>query len=127
MTKRVLLDTDILVDFFHDQKYAKDLIEDLLVKGSVFISILSVAELRSGFSLKQAEFFLPKLYQTVVVVNISVDIAELAGKFRFEYGSKGKSLSTVDALIAATAIIEDLQLATRNKKDYPMKELKLYS
>ena len=121
------MDTDILVDFFHDQEYAKKLIADLQAQGPIRISILSIAELRAGFSSKQAKFFLPKLYDTAVIINVNIEIAELAGEFRFEYGSKGKSLSTVDTLIAATAIIEDYQLVTRNKKDYPMPELKLYT
>ncbi len=126
MTKRILLDTDILVDFFHGQKYAKKLIAELQAQGPVRISILSIAELRAGFTSKQAKFFLPKLYDIVVVVNVNVEIAELAGEFRFDYGSKGKSLSTVDTLIAATAIVEQCQLVTGNKKDFPMPQLKLY-
>lgn len=126
MTERILLDTDILVDFCHDQKYAKKLIAELQAQGQVRISILSIAELRAGFTSKQAKFFLPKLYDIALIVNVNVKIAELAGEFRFEYGSKGKSLSTIDTLIAATAIIEDCQLVTRNKKDFPMRQLKLY-
>ena len=126
MRKRIILDTDVLVDFFHSQKYAKDIISEILEKGIAYISILSVAELRAGFTKQQAELLLPKLYKMAVIVNLSVGIAELAGKFRFEYGSKGKTLSTVDTLIAATAIIDDLQLVTRNKKDFPMPQLILY-
>lgn len=121
------MDTDILVDFFHDQEYAKKLIANLQAQGPIRISILSIAELRAGFNSKQAKFFLPKLYDTAVIINVNIEIAELAGEFRFEYGSKGKSLSTVDTLIAATAIIEDCQLVTRNKKDFPMRQLKSYS
>ena len=126
MVKRIIFDTDVLVDFFHDQKYARDLIGEVIVKGEIYMSILSVAELRAGFTSQQAQLFLPRLYKMAAIVYVSVEIAELAGKFRFEYGSKGKSLSTVDSLIAATAIIEDYQLVTRNKKDFPMPQLKLY-
>lgn len=124
--KRILLDTDILVDFFHSQKYAKDLFKKFLLKGNLYISILSVAELRTGFTSQEANILLPKLYKVVSIINLSLEIAELAGKFRFEYRSQGVSLSTVDALIAATTVIEGYKLATRNKKDYPMKNLKLY-
>lgn len=126
MTKRILLDTDILVDFFHDQKYAKDLLTKFLLRGNLYISILSVTELRTGFTFQEANLLLPKLYKTVIVVNLSLEIAELAGKFRFEYRLQGISLPTVDTLIAATAVIKGYKLATRNKKDYPMRNLKLY-
>lgn len=125
MTK-YLLDTDILVDFFHDQRYARDLVSKLASEGTIYISILTVTELRAGFNAHQAAVFLPKLYELVEIIDISFPVAELAGKVRFDYLQKGKNLATVDTLIAATAIIEDFQLVTRNKKDYPMKELKLY-
>ena len=126
MTKKILLDTDILVDFFHNQKYAKDLLSKFLLKENLYISILSVAELRTGFTSEQAKLLLPQLYKTVVIANLSLEIAELAGKFRFEYRSQGISLSTVDSLIAATAVIRNYKLATRNKKHYPMSQLKLF-
>ena len=126
MKQKILLDTDILVDFFHNQKYARNLLTKFLKKGHLYISILSVTELRTGFTSEQAKLLLPKLYKTVVIVNLSLEIAELAGKFRFEYRSQGISLPTVDTLIAATAVIKNYKLATRNRKDYPMPELKLY-
>ena len=126
MNQRVILDTDILVDFFHDQRYARDFVLGLLKKESIYVSILSIAELRTGFTAKQAEILLPKLYKMVVLINLSLKIVELAGSFRYEYRYKGKSLSTIDTLIAATAIVGDYQLATRNKKDFPMPQLKLY-
>ena len=127
MIKKIILDTDILVDFFHDQKYARSLFSELLTKELIYVSILSIAELRTGFTTEQAKIFLPKLYKMAVIINLSLKIVELAGSLRSEYRSKGKTLSTIDTLIAATAIIEDYQLATRNKKDFPMKGLKLYS
>lgn len=126
MKQGILLDTDILIDFFHNQRYAKDLLTEFLLKGNLHISILSIAELRTGFTSQQASLLLPKLYKTAVIVNLSLEIAELAGKFRFEYRSLGISLPTVDTLIAATAVIKGYQLVTRNKKDFPMRQLKLY-
>ena len=125
--QKFLIDTDVLVDFFHDAKYAKELIAQLAGRGLLFISILTITELRTGFTEKQAEFFLPTLYRMVTVVNLTTKIAELAGKFRFGYRIKGKILSTVDTLIAATAITNNYQLVTRNKRDYPMAELRFYS
>lgn len=126
MKQRILLDTDILIDFFRNQRYAKDLLTEFLLKGNLHVSILSIAELRTGLTSQQAGFLLPKLYKIAVIINLSLEIAELAGKFRFEYKSRGISLPTVDTLIAATAIVENCQLVTNNKKDFPMKELKLY-
>ncbi len=124
--KKFLVDTDVLVDFFHDQKYAQKLISEISSESAIVISIITVTELLSGFSSKQTQYFLPKLYDMSQVYNLSLDIAELAGKWRFEYAKKGKILSTADTLIAATAITNNLHLVTRNKKDYPMPDLKFY-
>lgn len=122
-----LLDSDILMDFFKKKEEAIDLITKLIEKGNLSTSILTITELRAGWSKDQAKFFLQRFYKLVEIKNISIEIAELAGEFRWKYKSKGISLPTIDTLIASTAIIEDCQLVTRNKKDYPMPELKLYS
>lgn len=118
---RFLIDTDILVDFFHDQPYAKTLIPNLADKGPLSISVITIAELRAGFTKDQAEFFLPQLYDLVTIVDLDKEVAEIGGEFRFQYNR-----SITDMLIAATAVKRECQLVTRNKKDFPMKEIKFY-
>ncbi len=122
-----LLDSDILMDFFKKKEYALQLIKDLVNKKSrLTISILSVTELRLGWTKEQANHLLPNLYDLVQVLSVDKIVAELAGKFRQEYKTHGITLSTIDTLIAATAILEKCQLVTRNQKDFPMPEIKLY-
>lgn len=123
---KFLVDTDVLVDLFNDQEYAQMLILSLLNKGPLYLSVITIAELRAGFTKEQADFFLPKLYDMVTVLDLDRIKAELGGQFRFDYGKKGKALSTTDALIAAAAVLEKCQLVTRNIKDYPMPGLKFY-
>ena len=95
-------------------------------KGKVYSSILTVTELRAGWITEAATRFMPIFYAQTKIVNISLEVAELAGKFLKDYKAKGISLPTVDTMIAATAILGNFQLVTRNKKDFPMKQLKLY-
>lgn len=118
---KFLLDTDVLVDLFNNQEYANQFIPNLVNKGSIFISVITIAELRAGFNAEQAEFFLPKLYDLTNVLQLDKKTAELGGRLRFEY-----KRSITDALIAAAAILEKCQLVTRNKKDFPMPEIKFY-
>lgn len=121
-----LLDSNILMDFFKKKDFAVSLIEMLAEEGNLVVSILTVTELRAGWTDEQTKFFLPRFYKLVNIKNITLEIAELAGKFRKDYKSKGVTLPVIDTLIAATAIIEEYKLVTRNKKDFPMPEITFY-
>ena len=121
-----LVDTDIWVDFFHDQKYARDLINELSARGYVCTSILSITELRTGFTQEQTELYLPRFYKITEIIQVSRSAALLAGKFRWEFRRRGVTIPTVDSIIAATAIENSYKLVTRNKKDFPMPEIKFF-
>lgn len=124
--KTVLIDTDILIDFFKKQEKAERLISKLTSEFDPVISILSISELCAGWNQKEASFFLPKLYRLVRVEPITLEIAEKAGLLRHEYKKKGRELGLADCLIAATALCSDAYLLTRNIKDYPFSDLEFY-
>src|SRR5512135_3174663 len=121
-----LIDTDVMVDFFKHKDSTKELITRLSQQDALALSVLTVAELRSGWTDEQAEWFLPRLYALCSVIPVSKEIAEQAGKWRQEYKSRGQQLGTPDTVIAATAFLLNCPLVTNNAKDYPMPELKLY-
>src|SRR6185369_14876418 len=118
-----LFDTDILIDFFKKRPYAQTLVTKLSSQGRLAASIITVAELRAGWSEPQAQFFLPRLYKLLTIHSLTNEIAEHAGKLRQEYKHKGITLPALDTLIAATALLDDCQLVTRNLKDYPHPDL----
>ena len=122
-----LIDTDILIDFFKNKPYAIELMKKLKAEGELAISILTVSELCSGWDGHQTDFFLPRLYAVFQRKFLTETIAQRCGELRRIYVSRGKTLPTIDALIAATATTEGCTLVTRNTKDYPMPELRLYS
>ncbi len=121
-----LIDTDILIDFFKNRPYAVSLLTQLRVDGILALSILSVSELCAGWNEQEREFFLPRLYASFQREYLTDTIAQRAGAFRYAFASGGKTLPAIDTLIAATAIIEGCTLVTRNTKDYPMPQLRLY-
>jgi len=121
-----LVDTDVLVDFFKHKEPAKALIAKLSSTTTLALSSLTITELRSGWTSEQADFLLPRLYALCTVVPVTKAIAKHAGKWRWEYKSKGVSLGTPDTVIAATASLHDYPLLTNNAKDYPMPELTRY-
>lgn len=125
MTK-YLLDTDILIDYFKLKEEATGFIGSLLNKQLMAISVLSIAELRAGWTPQLAAQHLPRLYDLFVIEPVIPSIAAQAGTWQQEYKPKGVTLHTVDALIAATAYFHGFCLVTKNTKDYPMPELRLY-
>lgn len=123
-----LLDSDILIDFFKKKKFAVDLVVKLTKEGKLAASILSVTELRAGWTQDEADFFLPRFKKLFEIKEISVSCAELAGQLRRKYKEKGRLYPLIDMLIAAAVIQGGYYLVTRSiKKDYPVSEIKLYT
>lgn len=91
------------------------------------ISVLSVAELRAGWSEEQAQRHIPRLYNLFSVEVVTKEAAEQAGKWRHAYKPKGVTVPAIDAVIAATAYLNGYCLVTNNTKDYPMPELIRYT
>lgn len=124
--KACLVDSDVLIDFFKRKAAAVKLIEELAILEEIAISVISIAELRAGWNKEQALVYIPRLYDIFTVIPITKEIAEKAGEIREQHSKKGNKLPTVDALIAATALIFKYSLVTRNVKHYQMPELDLY-
>ena len=57
--------------------------------------------------------------------DVSLAAAKEAGRYRHEFARRGTPLSTIDTLIAATAIAKDAILITANVKDFPMEEIEI--
>lgn len=124
--KEYLLDTDILIDFFKNQPHAQKLISQAFSKSVLYISVISVAEIISGWSVKERENLLPALYGLGIVVGVTQPIAEKAGILRAKYLQSGRILSISDTLIAATAMETEYIVTTRNKKDFHLPEIKTF-
>ncbi len=104
--RRLLIDSDVLIDVLRGAQIA--VIED---DDDVAISVVTRCELFSGRHVDDE----PLRVQLRDFHEVHVDggIAERAGRLRRRSG-----LRTPDALIAATALITDRQLLTRNRRDF---------
>ncbi|AZV18563.1 MULTISPECIES: type II toxin-antitoxin system VapC family toxin [unclassified Mesorhizobium] len=126
---RLLLDTNVLSEVTRPAPDARVLNWlDRLDEDRSFISVVSIAEIRRGVALMDegrkrealAEWLardLPQRFeQRVLPVDEPVALAwgDLMGLAK----RSGRGLSSMDGLIAATAIAQELTLATRNTKDF---------
>jgi predicted nucleic acid-binding protein len=112
----LLVDTDVLIDFLRGHEQAKHFIANL--PEDVFISAITVAELYVGVRNGKERTTLAELIDTFEVIDLDAELAAEGGLLRRDYGlSHGVGLN--DALIAATAINNRLQLVTLDARHYP--------
>jgi predicted nucleic acid-binding protein len=120
----VIIDTDVAIDFLRGKNYARVLLSELLRCDNAHLSILSVYELYAG--MKDSEETKTKDFIDACIIEpITMDIALSAGKLKKYHKAKGITLTSIDCLIAATAVVRKFKIATRNTKHYPDKSLLL--
>jgi predicted nucleic acid-binding protein len=122
-----LLDTSAIVDALNGKKRRADLFRELILGGHrLSICPVNITEVYSGMHSKDKERT-EELLRSFEYRPVTWEIASLAGELRYQWARKGRPLSTPDCTIAAVALTHSLTLITDNVKDYPMRDLKLYS
>ncbi len=112
----VLLDTTVLVDVLRGHTDATAFVG--AARGKLTVSSLTVAEIYAGSRDDEA---LPvgRLIGLFTVLPVTSAIGQLGGAYRREFGARSGA-GLIDCLIAATAQLHDLRLATSNVRHFPM-------
>lgn len=115
----VIFDTSVIIDHLR-QKRKDTLLITLLIqnpKETFALSVVSIQELYEGKSTQDIalEQDLLTTVSPLQILPYSYMEAELAGKIARDLNKK---IEFADSAIAATAIINNCQLATLNKKDF---------
>lgn len=125
---KYLLDTNIIVE--HLRK--KEIIQEDILKGGGGISIITLGELLYGaYKSDHPQNSLTKLSMSLnllnlEVINIDNKIINEFAKFKTQLEKVGQRLEDFDLLIAATALVYDFILVTKNIKHFKrIKSLKL--
>lgn len=123
---RLLLDTSVLIDVLRKRNHRSEQLAELARAGhTLATTVLNVAELFAGMRPGEegpAEVFLAGL----TCFDLTGTVARLAGKLKFDWSRKGRTLALADTIVAAIAIENQCHLFTDNRKDFPMSELSLY-
>ncbi len=117
MPQRLLLDTDVLIDYLRGRPEAVDYLEALTP--ALLVSAVTVAELCAGVRDGDERSILDEFVQSFDVIPLEKQIAVTAGLIRRDYG-KSHGTGLADAIIAATAQIQNADLVTLNRKHFPM-------
>jgi hypothetical protein len=133
-----LVDTNVISEIRKKQKinkgvkqFFKSIIND---NKTLYISVITIGELRRGIELirhrgdiKQANQ-LEEWLELIIneyqdnILEIDNDIAQLWGKLRSPHPE-----NALDKQIAATALIHDLTVVTRNEKDFIKTGVKIFN
>jgi len=117
MGRSILLDTDILVDFFRGHSKAVAFVNAHAAR--VILSSIVVAELYAGVKGDAEQAALDNFVSLFRVVPVGTEIAKAGGLYKRDYG-KSHGVGLADAILVATAEAENADLKTLNTKHYPM-------
>lgn len=116
---KILLDSSVLIDFLRIKNKKNSLLFKL-TEGNyqLYTAIITHTELFSGKSVweKRAAYFEVKdLFSRITILPMTEEISEKSGEIKAEF-----DLNIADAIIAATAVLTNLELVTLNIKDFEM-------
>lgn len=112
-----LIDSDVLVDLTRGSGGAADYLDRLNEAWS--ISAITCLELLAGARTQRETADMDLVLSSYPAIPPNTDIAHRAYSLMKTY-ARSHGLHTLDALIAATAIEEDLTLVSKNRKHFQM-------
>jgi predicted nucleic acid-binding protein len=116
-----LLDSNIIVySAYPEYSYLRSLVDN----ENNYTSAVSIVEVLGFHKLKEdEEAYYESVFHVLQILDVSRDIINRAKEIR-----QSKNIKLGDALIAATALIYDLELNTRNLKDFEsISEIRLHN
>lgn len=120
MSRPILLDTDVVIDFLRGRDEAVSFVTTHSER--IILSSIVVAELYAGVrggKEDREQTILENFLSLFRIVPVSGDIAKLGGLYKRDHG-KTHGAGIADAIVAATAEVENAELKTLNVKHYPM-------
>ena len=117
MPNRLLLDTDVAIDYLRGLPQALTYLESR--SEPLLLSSITVAELFVGVREGEERLALEAFLTAFEIISVDEMIAQQSGLLRRDFG-KSHNTGLADALIAATAKQTHAQLATGNLKHFPM-------
>lgn len=129
--KKIICDTDVMIDYWDKTKprhiTTKSILETSIELDNVVLPAITKIELMLGAINKTDMVSITKKLTRFNIALINNDITmkafDLLQNYRLSHG-----LSLPDSIIAATALIADLELYTYNTKDFKfICQLKLYT
>jgi tRNA(fMet)-specific endonuclease VapC len=114
----MILDSTFLIDVLRGDESVSSIIENVDSSGTAFVSSITVMELSEGIHLSDAtereRDAVHELLTDLTELSFDRDCALQAGEINGALVSSGEPIDTADVMIAATAIVHDQAVVTRN-------------
>lgn len=116
----ILVDTDVLIASLRGIEIAREWLRDTRTRtGRLAVSVVTNAEIVGGMCSPERRE-VNRLLHSLRPLPVTDMIAHRAGELRRRYRRSHGSIGLVDYLIAATAQVHGLEIATLNTKHFPM-------
>ncbi len=112
----VLCDTNILIEFYKNNQKIVAALRDIGAE-NIAISAVTAGELLFGALNKKEVQTIKRDIEHLILMHINDLISEKYIELMLQY-SKSHGLAIPDALIAATALVNNVSLYTLNRKDF---------
>lgn len=123
MPTQYLLDTNICIYISkHQPENVRQHFEKHLPNGNIFISVITLGELRFGAEKSQnkakALRVIDELVSIIPVIELDERVAEHYAQIRKDLTSKGQIIGNNDLWLAAHARVNDWVMVTNNEKEF---------
>jgi predicted nucleic acid-binding protein len=114
-----LLDTNFVIGLLRGASSYWDYLDKLVDETVPAVSAVTRSEVFAGCHPHE-ESATKNLLDRFEAIAIQSSIADLAGRYVYQYRKRGFTIHLEDALIGSTAVLEGLVLVTRNVDHFPM-------
>ena len=124
----ILIDTSLFIDYYRKPKKESTVLVKLSEKYKFAISVITKFELLVGVFTKEQYSFWTNIFNDLIVFPVADKEVERSAEIVKYLRKNNKMIGLQDILIAATAIENNLGMASLNYKDFVrISELKLLS
>ncbi|MFT4230201.1 MAG: type II toxin-antitoxin system VapC family toxin [Microbacterium sp.] len=115
----VLVDTSVLVDVLRGEPAAAELLREARMAGPLHASEVTRLEVLAGMRPRE-EAATRGLLAVLTWHPLDERVADIAGALGWRWLPSHRGIDSADLAIAATAVVLDARLLTRNVKHFPM-------
>lgn len=115
--KLICIDTSVLIDYFRKGNKRNSFLFELTETHTFAISVITKLEILNGSNEEQRAFW-DKLFHRCEIIPLGDREVEKASSIIKKLKSQNKIIELPDILIGATAVTNNLELATLNKAHF---------